>query len=387
MTKKTIGNVFVDYLMLATALVVSSVAAFYSISGLASIFPGALVPVIIMGSALEAAKVITTIWVHNNWMRIKMFLKIYLCSAIIILMTITSLGIFGFLSRAHVSQSLVSNAVQSKIDTLNVQVSSLQSDQKLNQDTLRQLDDAISQVVTHSTDDNSAVRALKLRNNQQKERQEINKHLREDQRQIDELKGDAAPLLLQLQKNEVDVGPIKYIAALIYGDNPSQNLLERAVRWMVILLVVVFDPMAIAMLLAFTSTEPENKTIVELSNDQPTVPNPPIQELPIQLPSKVEEPAEELDSLLSELQTEVAQLQQERDTTIESRNQIEQKLKEEIIQLQQDRDLLAIEYSKEKIRADAAEQKSQEALEPATVEDMVEQVVDTLMEQNKSIKE
>lgn len=383
---KTIGNFFVDYLMLATALVVSSVAAYYSISGLASIFPGALVPVIIMGTALEAAKVITTIWLHNNWMRIKMFLKIYLCSAIIILMTITSLGIFGFLSRAHVNQQSVSNAVESKIDTLNVQISSLQADQKLNQDTLRQLDGAISQVITHTTNDSSAVRALKLRNNQQKERQEINKQVREDQRQIDELKGEATPMLLQLQKNEVDVGPIKYIAALIYGDNPSQNLLERAVRWMVILLVVVFDPMAIAMLLAFTSTEPEHKVIVEVPNDQPTVLNPPVQELPIQLPSKLEEPTEELATLISKLQTEMAQLQQERDITVESRNQIEQKLKEEITQLQQDRDLLAIEYSKEKNRADTAEQKLEEPTKPTTVEDLVDQVVDTLMEQNKSIK-
>jgi len=255
MTRKTIGKFIVDYLMLCAALAVSGVAAFYSINGLTSIFPGALMPVIIMGVALEIAKVITTIWLHNNWVRTKLFLKVYLCSAIIILMAITSIGIFGFLSKAHVSQVLVGDAVQSTINTYEVQIASLQDDQKSNQVTLKQLDDAITQVVTHTSTDSSAVRALHIRNSQQAERQQINKQLRDDQTQIDAIKVAEAPSQLQLQKHAIDVGPIKYIAALIYGDNPNQNLLERAVRWMIILLVVVFDPMAIAMLLAFTSTE------------------------------------------------------------------------------------------------------------------------------------
>jgi hypothetical protein len=239
-----------DYLLLIVALLISCVAGFYSISGLVSIFSGALIPVILMGGILEIAKVVNVLWLHNNWTNTKLFLKIYLSSAIFILMLITSIGIFGFLAKSHVSQSINSSEIQSKITIIDEQITGIKNDIKSNQTTLSQLDNAITQVVSQSKDENGATKALKIRNEQQKERSQINIALQSEQENINKLQVQEAPLQIALEKNEVDVGPIKYIAAMIFGDNPNKNLLERAVRYMIILLVAVFDPLAVAMLLA-----------------------------------------------------------------------------------------------------------------------------------------
>jgi hypothetical protein len=239
-----------DYLLLIVALLISCVSGFYSISGLVSIFSGAFIPVVLMGTVLELGKIILVLWLHSNWSKTKLFLKIYLTSAVFILMLITSIGIFGFLSRAHVGQSISGSEIQSKISIFDEQITSIKNEKSANQATLMQLDNAITQVISQSKDENGAAKALKIRNDQQKERMQINVSLNNEQEEIDKLQQTEAPLQLQLEKNEVDVGPIKYIAAMIFGDNPGKNLLERAVRYMIILLVAVFDPLAVAMLLA-----------------------------------------------------------------------------------------------------------------------------------------
>lgn len=242
---------FLDYALLLAALSISCTSAFYSINGLTSIFSGAFTAVVIMGMALEFGKISATLWLHENWNRTKILLRIYLVSAIIILMSITSIGIFGFLSKAHVAQSLSGNAIQSKIELYNNQISSIQSEKQSSESTLKQLDQAITIVISSSANENNAAKALSLRNAQQKERVQLNSDIKDKQTQIDKLRQEESPFQLDLQKNSVDVGPIKYIAEMLYGDNPSQDLLDRAVRWMIILLVVVFDPLALAMLLAF----------------------------------------------------------------------------------------------------------------------------------------
>jgi len=239
-----------DYLLLIVALLISCVSGFYSISGLVSIFSGAFIPVILMGSVLELAKVVIVLWLHSNWAKTKTFLKIYLTSAIFILMLITSIGIFGFLSKAHVAQSITGSEIQSKISIIDEQIASIKNEKNANQATLLQLDNAITQVVSQSKNEEGAAKALRIRNDQQKERIQINISLKDEQENIVKLQQLETPLQLQLEKNEVDVGPIKYIAAMIFGDNPNKNLLERAVRYMIILLVAVFDPLAVAMLLA-----------------------------------------------------------------------------------------------------------------------------------------
>lgn len=232
------------------ALLISCVSGFYSISGLISIFSGAVIPIILMGSVLELAKVVIVLWLHANWNNTKTFLKVYLTSAIFILMFITSMGSFGFLSKSHVSQSIAGSELQSKISIIDEQINSIKNEEKANQATLLQLDNAITQVVSQSKNEDGATKALKIRNEQQKERNQINSNLKDEAEHINNLLKEKASIQLELEKNEIDVGPIKYVAAMIFGDNPNKNLLERAVRYMIILLVAVFDPLAIAMLLA-----------------------------------------------------------------------------------------------------------------------------------------
>lgn len=244
-------NKFLDYALLFAALSISCTAALYSINGLTSIFSGAFVAVVIMGISLEISKVILTLFLHENWNRTKILLRIYLVLAIIILMTITSIGIFGFLSKAHIAQSLTGDSIQSNIEIFDRQINTLQSEKQSDENTLKQLDNAITQIISSSTNENGATKALTVRNSQQKERSQINSDIQDKQNQINQLQQKEAPIKLELQKNSVDVGPIKYIAEMLYGDNPNQNLLDRAVRWMIILLVIVFDPLALSMLLAF----------------------------------------------------------------------------------------------------------------------------------------
>jgi len=246
-------------LVLIVAIIISAVAGFYSVTGLTTIFGGAFWSIVVMGTALELGKVSVTLWLHQHWDSTKIALKIYLTSAIVVLMMITSLGTFGYLSKAHISQSLNGASAQSQLDDFEAQVLVIQQDLADNQNTLKQLDSAIDQVVSHGTSEGGTVRALQLRNNQQKERKQIADNMQKDRTEITALREKEAPAKLQLEKNQVEVGPIKYIAALIYGDNPSQELLERAVRLVIILLVSVFDPLAIAMLLAADQQLLENR--------------------------------------------------------------------------------------------------------------------------------
>lgn len=249
-TKKRKNKLKLDHLLLIVALLISCVSGFYSISGLVSIFSGAVIPIIIMGSVLELAKVVIVLWLHANWNNTKTFLKVYLTSAIFILMIITSMGSFGFLVKSHVSQSIAGSELQSKISIIDEKINSIKNEELSNQATLSQLDNAITQVVSQSKNEEGATKALKIRNDQQKERNQINSSLKEDAEKINQLQIEKNPIQLSLEKNEIDVGPIKYVAAMIFGDNPNKNLLERAVRYLIILLVAVFDPLAIAMLLA-----------------------------------------------------------------------------------------------------------------------------------------
>ena len=100
------------------ALIISSVAIYYSVAGLVAIFAAAAVPIIIMGTALEVGKLVTAVWLHRYWSRATWWLKTYLSIAVVVLMLITSMGIFGFLSKAHVEQNLASDTVTSRIEIL-----------------------------------------------------------------------------------------------------------------------------------------------------------------------------------------------------------------------------------------------------------------------------
>lgn len=245
---------FLSLITLAVALSLSVIAAYYSIAGLAAIFAAAVIPIMIMGSILEVAKVVVTLWLHEYWSKARWLMKLYLVPAVMMLMLITSMGIFGFLSKAHSDQSLVSGDVIAKIAVYDEKIKTEKENIDVSRKSLKQMDEAVDQVMGRSSDTKGADKAVAVRRGQQKERQRLLAEIAESQKRITALNEDRAPIAAEVRKVEAEVGPIKYIAALIYGDSPDTNVLERAVRWVIILLVCVFDPLAIMMLLAATES-------------------------------------------------------------------------------------------------------------------------------------
>jgi hypothetical protein len=245
---------FLSYLTLAVALCLSVIAAYYSIAGLAAIFAAAVIPIIIMGSILEVGKVVVTLWLHEYWSRCRWLMKMYLVPAVAVLMLITSMGIFGFLSKAHSDQSLVGGDVQAKIAVYDEKIKTEKENIETARRALKQMDEGVDQVLGRSTTETGADRAVALRRSQQKERGRLLAEISQSQKLIAELNETRAPIAAEIRKVEAEVGPLKYIAKLIYGDNPDANLLEKAVTWVIIIIVAVFDPLAIMMLLAATES-------------------------------------------------------------------------------------------------------------------------------------
>jgi hypothetical protein len=245
---------FLSYLMLAVALCLSSIAAFYSIVGLSAIFAAAVVPIILMGSILEIAKLVVTVWLHEYWRNVKTAMKMYLVPAVGVLMLITSMGIFGFLSKAHLDQAVPAGDISAQVSIFDDKIRTQKDNIDANRKALAQMDQAVDQVMGRSTDEKGADKAVQLRRNQAKERTRLQNEISQAQKEIVKLQEERAPIASQARKVEAEVGPIKYIAALIYGDNPDANLLEKSVRWVIIILVSVFDPLAVMMLLAATES-------------------------------------------------------------------------------------------------------------------------------------
>jgi len=303
------------YLLLLNALAISAVAAYYSILGLIVIFAASAIPVAVMATSLEVGKLMTATYLHNHWKQTGWLLKSYLTSAVVLLMFITSLGIFGFLSKAHIEQGLDSKQVTQQIEQIDRQISRLENDadvslQRANElisskrlQTNNEIESLSSQVraaqrnldaLSQATQLNDvrqiqtivgvqadgrfgpnterSVQSFRLR--QESIINEINARIKDlnDRLQneisnvktldvTDEVKkliDQRFSLEKQITKLEAEVGPIKYVAEVIYGES-NNNLLEEAVRWMIIVIVFVFDPLAIALLLAFNTLHYKRK--------------------------------------------------------------------------------------------------------------------------------
>ena len=236
--------------ILATALLLSIVAAYYSVAGLTAIFSAATIPVIIMGGSLELGKIVATVWLHNNWKRAGWAFKAYLIPAVAFLMLLTSMGIFGYLSKAHSDQSLVSGDSISKVAIYDEKIKIAKENIDVNRKALKQMDEAVDQVMGRSTSETGADKSVALRRSQQKERGRLLAEISAEQKTITTLSEERAPLAAEFRKIEAEVGPVKYIAALVYGDNPDANVLEKAVRLVIIMIVLVFDPLALTLILA-----------------------------------------------------------------------------------------------------------------------------------------
>jgi hypothetical protein len=230
-------------------MALSGVAAYYSVIGLAAIFPGSFWPIIIMGTVLEAAKLVTVSWLYRNWKVVHISMKTYLTVATVILMLITSMGIFGYLSKAHLEHSSDAAPMVSKVQMIDDKIKVVKENLDANRKILKQLDEQVDQTIGRSTDEKGIANSVYIRRNQQKDRTRIASENETYQKTIAQLNEERFPLQIELQKAESDFGPIKYVAELIYGSG-DKDIIDKAVRLVIMLIMVVFDPLAILLLIA-----------------------------------------------------------------------------------------------------------------------------------------
>ena len=273
--KINLSDKIIAWLALFSGLTISAVAIWYSVAGLVSIFAAAVIPIIVMGVVLEVSKLIATVWLKINWTRAPVFIRTYLLIAIAVLMLITSMGIFGFLSKAHSDAGLVSGDVQAKIAVYDEKIKTERENIDAARKALTQMDAQVNERLSRSTDDKGAERAVQIRRQQQAERTRLQNDISRSQGAIAKLNEERAPVAAEVRKVEAEVGPIKYIANFIYGDNPDANILEKAVTWVIIIIVAVFDPLAVILLLAsqysfqWFRKQEEDETLEPINNVVP----------------------------------------------------------------------------------------------------------------------
>ncbi len=237
---------FLTLITFISAISISLIAAGYSILGLATLFAGAYIPIIAMGSALEVGKLVAASWLYHNWRRnIPKSLKAYLFTSIIILVFITSMGIFGFLSKAHLDQvrPTGNNAVQ--IALIDKQINQQELIIERAENTLNRLDKALDVYIAKEY----VTRGLKERKKQKEERDFLNTEIKNAMDEIAKLTNAKSDIDIAQLKIEADVGPLKYVAELIYGENAKDNF-DSAVRIIILVLIFVFDPLAVLLLIA-----------------------------------------------------------------------------------------------------------------------------------------
>ena len=254
---------FFGLVTLAVALCISAVAAYYSIVGLMAIFSASAVSIAIMGVVLEIGKLVTASWLYQNWTTVPKVLKYYLTSAVVVLMFITSMGIFGYLSKSHIDAGSNTSQVQIKIDRLNNYIKSEQKTITRAEKQLQSLDDALDRYIELG----AVSKGLNKREEQQNERDKLTNMVNKSQVRIDELLDEKSVYDLEIKNFEVEVGPLKYISALIYGDE-ALTFLENAVRWVILILVFVFDPLAVLLVIAANITIKQELTRIKREKDK-----------------------------------------------------------------------------------------------------------------------
>ena len=228
-----------------TSLAIAAVAAWYSIIGLTTIFSAAVIPIIIMGVVLEIGKLVAAAWVYQNWKETNVLLKSYLVSAIVVLMLITSMGIYGFLSKSHIDAGINTTEISVKLERLDNRINGEQRQIDRAEKTLKQLDDRLEKM----NEGWFITRGIQQREKEQEERQQLNNIIKKSESEIDKLLDKKSEYQLEVKNFEVEVGPIKYIAALVYGDE-AKNYLDNTVRYVILLLIFVFDPLAVLLLIS-----------------------------------------------------------------------------------------------------------------------------------------
>jgi len=232
------------WLTLFTSLTLATTAAYFSIIGLMTIFSGAALSIAFMASVLEFGKIVSAAWLHYEWDRINNMVRAYFTTAVVVLMLITSMGIFGYLSKAHIdasitgdSYSLEASIVDKRLDGKQLQLDNLTG-------RLESLDYVLQ---TSQPKDRNYVNKV-----QTPERNEINANIDILVDEIVSLNEQKMPILRQQLDQEAELGPVKYIADMIYGDD-AESYYDNAVRWIILTIIFVFDPLAIMLLIVSTA--------------------------------------------------------------------------------------------------------------------------------------
>ena len=257
--------IFIGLLFLS-AFAVSACAAWFSVAGLISIFSSAPLATGLMGGSLELAKLVAASWLYRNWSTAPRALKYYFSTSVVILSIITSLGIFGYLSKAHLDQAAVTGQSAGQLAIIDEKIKTQKENIDANRKALKQMDEAVDQVMGRSSDEKGADKAVALRRTQQKERGRLLAEIETYQTTVGKLNEERAPIATDVRRVEAEVGPIKYVAELIYGDS-TEDMIGRAVRLIIMSLIFVFDPMAILLVIAGNMSLMERQRI--LSSDKP----------------------------------------------------------------------------------------------------------------------
>ena len=245
-------------LTLITALAISAVAAFYSIVGLMAIFSASAISIAVMGVVLEIGKLITASWLYQNWKKIPRLLKYYLTLAVVVLMFITSMGIFGYLSKAHIDQGTGTAELYLKVERIDNSISSERKIIERAEKQIGMLDSALDKYIELG----AITKGLGKREEQEEERNLLNTTVNNAQLRIDDLLDERTEFNLQIKNFEAEVGPLKYISALFYGED-ALDYIDRSVRYVILILVFVFDPLAVLLIIAANMSFHEYNTKVK----------------------------------------------------------------------------------------------------------------------------
>ena len=250
---------FLNYLALVTSITIAGIAAYFSVIGMATIFAGAYIGTIVMMTALEVGKLVTAAYLHLVWDKLN-YLKYYLLASVGVLMVITSLGIFGYLSKANIETTLVGDGNNLELSIIDTRIKAEESKIQRLQDRLSGLDLVVT---TGRPQDRNYINRV-----QREERSQIATDIDVSLDLISEYTEEKLPIQRRQLEQESKIGPIKYVAEVIYGEDESVKYLDNAVRWVIYALIFVFDPLAVLLLVSSTGliarrVEDEKPKVVE----------------------------------------------------------------------------------------------------------------------------
>ena len=250
------------WLTLVTSITLASCAAYFSIIGLMTIFSGAAVSIAIMTTVLEFGKLVSTAWLHYEWDRVNNLVRAYFTFAVVILMLITSMGIFGFLSKAHIDSALVSDSYSLEASIIDSRIDAEESKLKSAQERIKGLDYVLE---TSQAKDRNYVNSR-----QTEERNNLAITIDKAVDSIVQYTEQKLPIQRQQLEQESELGPIKYIADMMYGTDATEYY-DDAARWVILIIIFVFDPLAIMLLIVSTAAfkrERETPTKPLIDNSQ-----------------------------------------------------------------------------------------------------------------------